>query len=312
MKTVLTDDPAEAAECIRKGGLAAFPTETVFGLGCNVFDDAAIAKIFVAKGRPQDNPLIIHVADPAAIYEVASTISADARALIEAFFPGPLTVVLPKKLEVPDSASGGLSTIGVRMPRSILAREFLSLCATPVAAPSANISGRPSPTTWQAVLEDLDGRIDCILKGEAAEIGLESTVVDCSSPVPVVLRAGAVSLEDLRVILPKLAIVENNFADAPRSPGMKHRHYSPRAEVELIVTAEQIDLPERSGYIGLHDRNENFALVRICDSTAEYAHSVFEFFRECDRAGLNGIFCECVDEAGIGAALMDRLRRAAE
>jgi L-threonylcarbamoyladenylate synthase len=177
-ETSLTTSPIEAARFIADGGIVAFPTETVYGLGANVFDAAAIAKIFEAKQRPADNPLIAHISSIDQITELASEISDSAKRLIEHFFPGPLTVVLKKSVNVPDMATAGLDSIGIRMPRSDLAREFLTACGTPVVAPSANLSGRPSPTTWQAVYEDLNGRIDCILQGEPTEIGLESTVVD--------------------------------------------------------------------------------------------------------------------------------------
>ncbi len=179
MKTILTISPVEAAEFIRRGGTVAFPTETVYGLGANVFDERAIAKIFTAKQRPNDNPLIAHVGNLEQINSLVAEISETAQRFIEAFFPAPLTLVMPKSAKIPLVATANLETIGVRMPRNDLALEFLQMCETPLVAPSANLSGRPSPTTWQAVDEDLNGRIDCILKGKTTEIGLESTVVDC-------------------------------------------------------------------------------------------------------------------------------------
>src|SRR5690606_15292661 len=188
MKTIVTDSAREAAEVIRSGGLAAFPTETVYGLGADIFNPEALARIFEAKGRPQDNPLIAHIGRPEQMAMLAEEVSDSAQRLIEGFSPGPLTVVVKRAEGVPDLATAGLDSIGVRMPGNDLAREFISLCGTPIAAPSANLSGRPSPTTWEAVLEDLDGRIDCILKGEQTEIGLESTVVDCTKQPPVLLR----------------------------------------------------------------------------------------------------------------------------
>jgi L-threonylcarbamoyladenylate synthase len=198
MKTVLTKSPVEAAEFIRRGGIVAFPTETVYGLGANVFDEKAIAKIFTAKRRPNDNPLIAHVGRLEDINSLVSEITESAGKFIEAFFPAPLTVILPKAEKIPLIATANLETIGVRMPRNELARDFLQACETPLVAPSANLSGKPSPTTWKAVFEDLDGRIDCILQGETTEIGLESTVVDCTGEFPLFLRSGAVSLEQLR------------------------------------------------------------------------------------------------------------------
>jgi len=312
MKTLLTADPKEAAAIIRLGGVVAFPTETVYGLGANIFDETAVAKIFEAKERPADNPLIAHIGDLSQVEELCSEVTRSARKLIERFFPGPLTVVVKKSERVPVIATAGLDTIGIRMPRHELARAFLADCGTPVAAPSANISGRPSPTTWAAVLEDLDGRIDCILQGEATEIGLESTVVDCTGEVPVVLRSGAIGVEEIRQILPEVAIFDGDLKETAASPGMRHKHYSPRARVLLVDDASEAKWPGNAAFIGLQDHGVAFTKRSICGSAAEYAHRVFAFFRECDAAGIDVIFCQRVDETGIGRALMDRLRRAAE
>ena len=199
MQTLLTKSTTKAAEFIRRGLLVAFPTETVYGLGANVFDAAAVARIFEAKMRPADNPLIAHVANFAQIKLLVKEITPSAQKFIDAFFPAPLTLVMPKSERVPLIATANLDTIGIRMPKDELAREFLEKCKVPVVAPSANLSGKPSPTTWQAVLEDLNNRIDCILQGEMTEIGLESTVVDCTTTdAPLVLRAGAITLEVLQ------------------------------------------------------------------------------------------------------------------
>ncbi len=332
---MITELPSEAAAFIARGGVVAFPTETVYGLGANVFDAAAVAKIFAAKRRPADNPLIAHVASREQIGLLTTEMTESAEKFIDAFFPGPLTVVLRKVEAIPLIATAGLDTIGIRMPVFSLANEFLRACGVPVVAPSANLSGRPSPTTWEAVLEDLDGRIDCILKGEPTEIGLESTVVDCTSDVPALLRAGSVSLEQLRAVVPEVRGISVNNHDVARSPGMLHKHYSPRARVVLVVGSEisnlksEISVSEKElrnaqaravisnaepklAFIGLRGMDGNLALVKRCGSVEEYAHSVFEFFRECDRAGIDVIYCETVRESGIGAALMDRLHRAAE
>ena len=311
MQTVLTDNPAEAAEFIKRGRLVAFPTETVYGLGANVFDEAAVARIFEAKRRPGDNPLIAHVGDLEQIPMLAKEITPTARRFIDAFFPAPLTLVLPKAERVPLVATAGLDSIGVRMPKNKLAREFLRAAGVPVVAPSANLSGRPSPTVWQAVYEDLAGRIDCILQGAATEIGLESTVLDCTGPRPLVLRAGAVSLEDLRRIVPETEIYQVGENEAVRSPGLRHRHYSPRARVRLISDFK-FEISDKDAFIGLREPRKDFVMMKICASPEEYAHEVFAFFRACDHAGIKTIYCETVDEKGIGLALMDRLRRAAQ
>jgi L-threonylcarbamoyladenylate synthase len=311
MKTVVTDSPYEAAQFIRKGRIAAFPTETVYGLGANVFDTRAIESIFKAKRRPSDNPLIVHIAEKHQVGSLTTLVTSSAQILIDRFFPGPLTVVLEKSKDVPATVTAGLETIGIRMPQNPTAHAFLLACATPVAAPSANLSGRPSPTTWQAVLEDLDGRIDCILKGDPATIGLESTVVDCSREVPVLLRPGAISIDELRSVLPQIVATSGGSEDA-RSPGMRHQHYSPAANVQIIVDDQMVDDAETCAFIGVHDRLEQFALKLICADTQEYARRVFEFFRECDRRGINRIVCEAVPHLGLGGALMDRLRRASQ
>jgi L-threonylcarbamoyladenylate synthase len=310
VETELTRSTARAAAIIRAGGIVAFPTETVYGLGADVFNAAAVARIFEAKRRPPDNPLIAHIAEMEQVELLAAEIPAGARSLMEAFFPGPLTLVLKKEPTVPKIATAGLDTIGVRMPRNAMAREFLAACGTPVAAPSANLSGRPSPTTWQAVLEDLSGRIDCVLQGEATEIGLESTVVDCTSDLPVILRAGAVSLEQLRAVVPAIDVSREADESTPRSPGLKHRHYAPSAQVVLVETPEGAVSDGDTAYIGLGVPEREFGLILVCRSSEEYAQTVFEFFRECDRRGIGTIYCQAVPEKGIGVALMDRLRRA--
>lgn len=311
MKTFLTKNPLDAAEFIKRGGIVAFPTETVYGLGANVFDAQAVARIFEAKMRPADNPLIAHVGNFEQIALLAREITPHAHKFIEAFFPAPLTLVLPKTNEVPLIATANLDTIGVRMPRNELAREFLKYCETPVVAPSANLSGKPSPTGWHAVYEDLNDRIDCILQGETTEIGLESTVVDCTTETPLVLRFGAISLEDLQKQVPETQIYKVKKGEAVKSPGLKHRHYSPRARVRLISDFK-FQISDKSAFIGLTEVKKDFALKKICASKEEYAHDVFAFFRECDHAEIKVIYCETVEEKGIGAALMDRLRRAAE
>jgi L-threonylcarbamoyladenylate synthase len=313
MQTVLTKSPSEAAEFIRRGGLVAFPTETVYGLGADVFNAEAVAKIFAAKQRPNDNPLIAHVGNLEQIRLLAAEITPTAQKFIDAFFPSPLTLVLPKTERVPLVATAGLQTIGVRMPDHELAREFLKACKTPVVAPSANLSGKPSPTTWDAVYEDLNGRIDCILQGEQTMVGLESTVVDCTAAVPLVLRSGAITLEQLQSVVSEIRLYQVKGDEAVRSPGLRHKHYAPKAKVCLIENSKfKIQNSMPAAYIGLNHPALEFDLVKICSSVEEYAHEVFAFFRECDARNIETIYCESVEEKGIGLALMDRLRRAAE
>jgi L-threonylcarbamoyladenylate synthase len=245
--------------------------------------------------------------------ELASVVTPIAATLANHFFPGPLTIVLKKSPRVPLLVTAGLDTVGIRMPRQPIAAEFLAQCGTPVAAPSANLSGRPSPTTWQAVMEDLDGRIDCILQGEHTEIGLESTVVDCTDPIPIVLRLGAISFQEIREIVPEAMVVNSLETDLPAmSPGLKHQHYSPTAKVIIVNENLEIDDAYSSAYIGISARDEPFTKAKICSSVGSYARELFEFFRECDREGIKRIYCERVSAEGIGAALMDRIERAAQ
>jgi L-threonylcarbamoyladenylate synthase len=317
VKTKITESPSIAARFIQRGEVVAFPTETVYGLGANIFNEEAVKKIFIAKERPADNPLIAHIFDLIQLEQLTSGIPETASKLIKAFFPGPLTLILPKNERVPSVATAGLMTIGVRMPKDLIARQFLRACGVPVVAPSANLSGRPSPTTWQAVRADLGGRISCILKGDRTKIGLESTVVDCSAETPVILRAGAVTLEELSEVIPQTRISGvSGDADlaAPKSPGMKHRHYAPRAKVILAPFPQYTVPTNTSAYIGLKapPKSAMFGRILICKDVEEYARELFNFFRECDESAVETIFCQTVDEEGLGLALMDRIRRAAQ
>jgi L-threonylcarbamoyladenylate synthase len=313
VKTKITQSPSIAARFIQRGEVVAFPTETVYGLGANIFDEEAVKKIFIAKERPADNPLIAHIFDLSQLEQITSGIPEIAEKLIKAFFPGPLTLILPRNEQVPSVATAGLKTIGVRMPKDPLTRQFLRACDVPVVAPSANLSGRPSPTTWQAVRADLNGRISCILKGDRTKIGLESTVVDCAGEAPVILRAGAVTLEELSAVIPQTKISSEADLAVPKSPGMKHRHYAPRAKVILAPFPQYTTPANSSAYIGLDapPNAASFERILICNDVEEYARELFNFFRECDEKEIETIFCQTVDEKGLGLALMDRLRRAA-
>lgn len=319
MKTLLTRSPRKAANLILKNELVAFPTETVYGLGASVFVEEAIQKVFIAKGRPADNPLIAHIADIDEIALLARSVTQAAEQFIEAFFPGPLTIVLRKSERVPDIATAGLETIGVRMPRLPAAQSFLKACGVPLVAPSANLSGRPSPTTWQAVRADLDGLISCILQGDQTEIGLESSVVDCTGCVPILLRAGAITIEQLRAVIPVTRFGEHDATTiAARSPGLKHRHYSPQARVITVAQpSEAAPALDDAAYIGIDAPSsaaapKSFKRLLICQSVEEYARSLFHFFRQCDEANVKVIYCQTVEEIGLGTALMDRIKRAAQ
>jgi L-threonylcarbamoyladenylate synthase len=317
----------EAASILRHGGTVAFPTETVFGLGAKATDSTAVQKVFDAKGRPSDNPLIVHLADRDQIAEVATDVPDVGQKLLEKFSPGPLTLVLPKRSAIPDCVSAGLPTVAVRIPREPLAHELLQRAALPVAAPSANRSGRPSGTTWQSVLEELDGRIDAVVCENPSIIGLESTVVDVASDPPRLLRSGAISAEQLIPWCPDLRTVHSTEIGSANAPGLRHRHYQPHARVRIVrdpyevilgVLGECGDRAEsvgcRHGFIGMDRWPDKYPIGYAveCETVEEYASKLFESFREADRRGIQVLHCQSVPETGLGTALMDRLRRAAQ
>jgi L-threonylcarbamoyladenylate synthase len=291
----------------------AFPTETVYGLGADAFQPDAVQRIFEAKGRPADNPLIVHVCRLEQFREVAASVPSPAQQLVEHFLPGPLTLILPKHPGLPSVVTAGLDTVGVRMPRLPLTRRFLEACDTPVPAPSANRSGRPSPTTWEAVQEDLGGRIDCILQGGRTEAGVESTVVDCTTEPVEVLRPGAVSVEALRDVLGAVRADSSDEDGAARSPGTRHRHYAPSAEVRLVEDPSGAEPGPARAFIGLDAPAEAdaFQAVYVEETVEAYAHDLFHVFRACDADGVSVIYAQTVPETGLGRALNDRLRRAA-
>lgn len=310
MRTVITASIATAADVIGQNNVVAFPTETVYGLGANALESDAVKKIFLAKGRPADNPLIVHIGSRDQMGSVVASMPKYAERLMDEFFPGPLTLVLPKHKKISSLATAGLDTVGVRIPKHTIAQKFLTLCEVPVAAPSANLSGSPSPTTWQAVRHDLKGRIPCILKGNPSRIGLESTVVDCTGSTPVILRAGGLTLEQLRTVVPGTRL-QKQQTKVPKSPGVKYRHYSPMAYVFIVSDMSETVPMKRSAYIGMHSQgNGSFGLKKICRNEHDYARSLFRFFRECDDRNIETIYCEHVSESGIGLALMDRIRKA--
>ncbi|MBM3422702.1 MAG: threonylcarbamoyl-AMP synthase [Chlorobi bacterium] len=316
MQTIVTDSPEEAAGYLNAGGIVAFPTETVYGLGAGICRPEAVKKIFRAKGRPADNPLIVHIPKPEDIDTVAREIGEAARELIRHFFPGPLTLVLKKSFTVPSEVTAGLDTVGIRCPSNAVTKRFLGFCHCPVAAPSANISGRPSSTSWKAVLHDLEGKIDCILKGTPSDIGLESTIVDCSGAQPRLLRTGAVTIEELQALIPEIetAVICSND-EPPKSPGLKYPHYAPVARIRLCATGEPVVSAKdsSSAWIGMSSPPAagRHAFIRQCGTTGEYARILFDFFRQCDALGIDTIYCELPPDEGIGRAIRDRLTRAA-
>ena len=311
-----------AASIIRNGGLVAFPTETVYGLGADALNERAIQRIFEAKGRPADNPLIVHVGHRKDVERVADDVSDQAWQLIDKFWPGPLTLVLKRKSEVPASVSAGLPTVAVRMPYNGIALSLIRIADTPIAAPSANRSGRPSPTSAAHVLADLAGRIEMVLDGGATNIGIESTVLDMTGDVPVILRPGWITEEQLAAVVGAVDRAAS-LAELQRSPGTRYRHYSPRARVVLIepgspASVEQLCKEHLKtatvGFIGhtpLAIDHANFHAMILQASAADYASKIYSALREMDERGASVIIIEGISEADEGAAVMDRLRRAA-
>ncbi|MED9821339.1 MAG: L-threonylcarbamoyladenylate synthase [Christensenellales bacterium] len=322
----------EAAQLIRAGELVGMPTETVYGLGANALDENAVRKIFEAKGRPGDNPLIVHVSCLDEIPPLVRAIPEGARRLMEAFWPGPMTLILPKSDRIPSAVSAGLDTVGIRLPASEAARALIRAAGRPIAAPSANRSGRPSPTTAQHVLEDMDGRIPFILDGGASEVGVESSVIDATGEVPVILRPGGITPEMVERVLGGVRVDEHVMSplaegDIVRSPGMKYKHYAPKArttifdgEAERVMAAicARYDAAqaagERPAILGF-DEHDFGGRTRISLGSVkrpqEAAARLFGALRELDERGETIALCEAVEATGIGLAVMNRMGRAA-
>ena len=316
-----------AADILAKGGLVGIPTETVYGLGANGLDPKAVADIFAAKGRPQDNPLILHIPHVSWLERYCRDIPEQAYLLAECFWPGPLTMVLPRKENVPDVVTAGLDTVGMRCPGHALCREIIQLADVPVAAPSGNTSGRPSPTTARHMLEDMDGKIDAIVDGGPSGVGVESTIVDLTCMPPRLLRPGGVTLEQLREVLGAVdvdAAVTRQMKEGekPRAPGMAYRHYAPKAPVTVVAGD-----PEKSAaYIAAHagtqdgiicfdEFSDRFAgrVVEIgcVQDKQEQARHIFDALRSFDHTEVSVIWAQCPDTAGIGLAIANRLNKAA-
>ena len=312
----------KAADIIKEGGLVAFPTETVYGLGADALNSSAVRRIFEAKGRPADNPLIVHVSDLDAVEKLAY-VTETARKLMKKFFPGPLTLVLRKKDIVPSITTGGLDTVAIRMPDHPIALELIELSQTPIAAPSANVSGRPSPTRAEHVVEDFSDKIECIIDGGETKIGLESTVVDARREPVEILRPGAVTAEELSEVVE--VTQTDSMPSVTRSPGMKYRHYSPRAELIVLVSDVEkrvrkkiLELAEelrgkgfRVGIVLRGNRGpEGFEVVEVGRSVEDMAKRLFSALRELDGKGVDVILVEGVEERGLGIAVMNRLKKA--
>ena len=342
-------DIEEAARILKAGGLVAFPTETVYGLGGNGLDKEAARKIYAAKGRPSDNPLILHVSKMEEVYPLVESVPEKAKLLMESFWPGPLTLILKKSKIVPLESTGGLETVAIRCPDNALTLELIERAGLPVAGPSANLSGSPSPTEASHVYHDLAGRIEGILDDGAVGIGVESTILDMSTDRPTLLRPGAITLEDLTEVLgekpeidPTLLGKKMEDGFIPKAPGMKYRHYAPKAEMILFCAVEEKGSEDKiSKRIEeyLEEEGQEFLEEKIAilcaeeskhlykdlaekkdislkilgrrDEPLSMTHNLFRTLRECDEEGIGLILSEGYSEEGIGFALMNRMKKAA-
>lgn len=320
-------DIALAAQIVCDGGIVGMPTETVYGLAGNALDAESARKIYAAKGRPSDNPLIVHISHISEIEPLVTYVPDNAGRLFDAFSPGPITVILPKSDLIPNETSGGLDTVGIRIPADKTARRFIRACGVPIAAPSANRSGSPSPTTARHVMDDMDGRIPAVIDGGCCAVGVESTVVSCGMDGMItVLRPGFVSPEDIAEVVGADNVclakgVTERLSDGERvlSPGMKYRHYAPAADAAIVVG----DRAAFERYVTLHggERSDVYAmgwgdedlprLIPYGMTSEEQAHSLFDVLRRLDEVGANRVYIRCPERTGVGLAVYNRLLRAA-
>lgn len=324
---------AEAGEILKRGGLVAFPTETVYGLGGNGLDPQASGKIYQAKGRPSDNPLIIHIADMEDLEKIVTEVPESAKKLAEVYWPGPLTMIFRKRDIVPYETTGGMETVAVRMPDHALAQALIRAGGGYIAAPSANTSGRPSPTLAAHVEEDLNGKIDMILDGGPVGIGLESTIVDFTEEIPTILRPGYINLKMVEEVIGEVqmdrGLIQSDSKVKPKAPGMKYRHYAPKAELTVVegkqekvqetirtLTAEKIEAGETVGIIATQESVSAYpqGIVKCIGTRNDeesIARHLFAVLREFDDCGVNYIYSESFDTPQMGQAIMNRLMKAA-
>lgn len=340
MKTIITrvldidninlNELDKQAQLLREGKTVIFPTETVYGLGANALDEQAVKKIYEAKGRPSDNPLIVHIYKKEEVYELAKDISKKAEDVMQKFWPGPITLILNKKNIVPYKTSGGLDTVAIRMPSHKIAREIIRMAGIPIAAPSANISGRPSPTKAEHVYEEMNERVDGIVLGGDCDFGLESTVVDFTSEIPMILRPGSITKEDLEKVIgnvildPSLEKKEDN--KKAKAPGMKYTHYSPNADV-YIVSGKKEDVFQKINNLVVENQEKGLKVGVMCLSQnkkmysgeviglgktlEEIARNLFDVLREMDKIGVDRVYSEAFTTEGLGQAIMNRLVKSA-
>lgn len=323
----------KAGEIIRAGGLVAFPTETVYGLGGDALNPASSEKIYAAKGRPSDNPLIVHITDMEALSLIVRKIPKAALRLAERYWPGPLTMIFEKADCVPEQTTGGLETVAVRMPSNRIARALIEMAGGYVAAPSANRSGRPSPTTAEYVIEDLNGKVDMVIDGGKAQVGLESTIIDLTGDVPVILRPGFITEEMLEEVLGNVdidgALIDEGSEKPPKAPGMKYRHYAPKGDLTIVegqagqvvkYINEQMERRKKegkkTGVIATDETAEAYRADSIKSAgerkdEAQVARQIFRILREFDDEGIEVIYAEGFENRGLGCAIMNRLLKAA-
>ena len=325
-----TEEVKQAAEIIKEGGLVAFPTETVYGLGADALNAEAVGKVYAAKGRPSDNPMIVHISSKDDILKLTPRITADMQKLMDAFWPGPLTMVVPALDVIPKVTTGGLDTVGIRMPSEPAAAELIRLSGVPIAAPSANLSGKPSPTSYKHVADDLDGRIDGIIAGGDCDAGIESTVVDMTEEVPSVLRPGIITAEQLSEALGKKVgidpallekpdifnnggLLETGADFKPKSPGMKYKHYAPKAEMVIYQgNPEKVKLAMAEEKIKRNFFGQRVEIIVFDNEHPETAaHEFFARLRECDKKNVDVILAAALREDGIGFAVMNRMFKSA-
>lgn len=343
MKTIIANADnisiIAASKIIKSGGLVAFPTETVYGLGANALNPMAAKKIYYAKGRPSDNPLIVHIASERDLYSVGKNINAEIKNLTKNFWPGPLTIICKKKSCIPNETSGGLDTVAVRFPANPIAQKLILSAGVPIAAPSANISGKPSCTRAKHVIKDLNGKIDMILCDDKFSFGIESTIIDMTQKNPVILRPGAITFEMLKKILPNVSIGKSLIVDNehPKAPGMKYKHYSPEADVFIIfsdernINARQKKIIDKvNKMVSDNQKNKLKPGVLTFDQTKEFykncfvlsmgdknnlleiANNLFDCLREFDLNQIDVVYAESIDEKEIGSAIMNRLLKSAD
>lgn len=313
------------AELLKQGEVVGMPTETVYGLAANAFDEQAVRKIFKAKNRPADNPLIVHIADLDMINDLVNDIPDIAKSVCNKFWPGPITIVLPKSDKIPLVTSGGLDTVGIRFPSNEEARELIRECGLPLAAPSANLSGSPSPTTAEHVFDDMNGRIPAILDGGSCGVGVESTVISIENDIIRLLRPGKISVDDLKTVAREV-IVDKGVLEViskdtmVKSPGMKYKHYSPKADVTLVSGTVQFF----EEYVRRRNTDDTYALIfdsdnisddiktiKYGDNSEQQAERIFAVLRELDKIGAKKVYARCPSKDGVGLAVYNRMLRAA-